>query len=168
MRNNWIRAGGALLALTMVSAIAPPAEKHPKVGDIAPDFIVFPVEGKKITLADLKGQVVILNLWATWCAPCRKEMPTLDLLQANGGKMGLQVIGIITNDTVTRGQIWSVQKSLRYPLSLKSLSKYPAIGDAVPTNYVIDRKGVIRYALPAALDTKSFAHLVAPLLDEKP
>jgi peroxiredoxin len=138
-----------------------------KADQPAPDFRIKLVDGKTVTLADLKGQVVILNLWATWCGPCREEMPTLDLLAVNGQRHGLRIFGVLTNDENNLRRLGPVQKVLHYPLATRISPPYEAIKGSVPTNYVIDRKGVVRYAMAGSLTKESFAELVVPLMNER-
>ena len=64
------------------------------VGSLAPDFTLENMQGEKVNLADLRGKVVIVNFWATWCAPCIREVPSLDRLQAELGPEGLQVVAV--------------------------------------------------------------------------
>ena len=81
-----LRALSMLPASLLAMAQPTYAASKPEVGAPAPAFELTLVDGGKISLADLKGQVVLLNFWATWCVPCRKEMPALDKLQETLGK----------------------------------------------------------------------------------
>jgi len=71
--------------------------KAPKVGDMAPDFQMTLVDGTKVSMADLRGKVVVLNFWATWCVPCRQEFPDLVKLDKAYRGRGLTVIGVSTD-----------------------------------------------------------------------
>lgn len=158
---------GWAAAFLAAVVLAAPATAKVEVGKPAPDFTIRTIDGRKIALADLKGKVVIINLWATWCGPCREEMPTLETLQINGEPHGLQILGVLANDPTPGSALKKVQAIIHYPLSTRIGSGYIPIQNAVPTNYIIDRKGVIRYARSGALTTKSFAELVVPLLNER-
>ncbi len=103
-------------------------------------------DGRPMTLADLKGRAVLLNLWATWCVPCRKEMPSLDRLQAKLGGPGFQVLPL----SIDRKGM-DVVKPFYDELGLKSLGKYvdqsgkaaSVLGaQGVPTTLLIDRDGL--------------------------
>ncbi len=82
----------------MVS-VHPAFSKTPVIGEPAPDFQVTTFDGKKLTLGDFKGQVLILNFWATWCGPCKQELPLLDRYYELRHEAGLRVIGITTEDS---------------------------------------------------------------------
>ena len=158
----------AILALWFVAigVVAPAMARDPVVGQPAPDFHLKLSDGTKVSLADLKGQVVVLNLWATWCGPCKREMPGLDLMQLNGGKYGLRVFGILVMDETPLYVLKPVIKALHYPLATSIGGGYVPIHNAVPTNYIIDRKGIVRYARAASLEKEDFVQLLLPLLNE--
>ena len=117
-------------------------------------------EGRPLTLADFRGKVILLNLWATWCIPCLREMPTLDRLQAKLGGPRFQVVVL----SIDIGGIPVVEKFYR-ALKLKALGIYVdkttrariALGVAgIPTTLLIDRQGreIGRFAGPAEWDSK--------------
>lgn len=138
-----------------------------KVGDRAPDFELITFEGKVVHLSDLKGQVVVLNYWATWCGPCRTEMPMFDrYVRAHQGQ-GLQVFSVTTEGSVPAAKLRPLAHALSFPLSTKIRSGgYGLIDRAVPTSYVIDRSGVVRVAQSGSFSESGFDHAVSPLLAE--
>ncbi len=154
------------IGLAMAMALAAPAvAKTPTVGQPAPDFQVKLMDGSKVSLADLKGQVVVLNFWATWCGPCKRELPLLDAYYRMQKDHGLRVFAITTEGSVPNYAL----KNLFAALSITPIKgiKGP-YGDvkAVPTNYVIDRKGTVRYAKAAAFDLDDLNRELVPLLKE--
>ncbi|MCW3835887.1 TlpA family protein disulfide reductase [Sphingomonas canadensis] len=174
MNRGIFRIAFALAAVTLLpgaSASAPPVPLplgKPVVGKPAPDFRIKMFDGTSVSLSDLRGQVVVLNLWASWCGPCKTEMPALDLMQVNGGRHGLRIFGVKVMDATPRQKLRKLESLLHYPLATDISGGYVPIGRAVPTNYIIDRKGVVRYARPAVLTKEDFADLLVPLLNEKP
>lgn len=140
-----------------------------RVGEPAAPFMLKTYDGTEISLADLHGQVVVLNYWATWCGPCKAEMPAMDgYVRAHAGK-GLRVFGIATEDSVPPYRLRPLASVLAYPLVARFRgSHYGILGGAVPTSYVIDRAGVIRYAKAGAFTAGSFDALITPLLNEGP
>jgi cytochrome c biogenesis protein CcmG, thiol:disulfide interchange protein DsbE len=147
----WALAGNALAA--------------PKVGQSAPDFTVTTFGGRTVKLADLKGDVIILNFWATWCAPCRQELPLLEAYFRIYSKYGFQVLAVATEDSVPESKLRPISQKLTIPFIKHLKGPYRDVG-AVPTNYVIDRSGKIVYAKAAAFDLDSLNALIIPLLRE--
>jgi thiol-disulfide isomerase/thioredoxin len=136
-----------------------------------PELTFLDGEGNEVSLADFRGDVVVLNLWATWCAPCRREMPSLDRLQAELGDDGLRVIAL----SLDRGDVAKVRDFFA-ELGIANLSIYQdpkaAVGrelDALglPTTIVIDRAGqeVGRLLGPAEWDSADAIALLRTLID---
>ncbi len=139
--------------------------KPPAVGDVAPDLQLTLVDGTKVSLADLRGKVVVLNFWATWCVPCRKELPTLDGYYAAREKAGLRVYAVTTEDSLPLYELKKLFAVMHIPAVRKMRGPYTAL-KGVPTNYVIDRSGHIRYAEAGAFDLDALNALLIPLLKE--
>ena len=151
-------AGGDVVcrrAVELAKKIAPLARGEVAAVNVAksplkvPDLAFIDPSGKPITLADLRGRTLLLNLWATWCVPCRTEMPTLDALQEKLGGPGFEVvaINIDTRDANKPRQFLKeigVQKLAYYAdPTAKTFQDLKAIGRAfgMPTTMLIDRQG---------------------------
>lgn len=154
------------LSLTMTTGAAASPPDKPKVGDMAPDFALSLVDGSNVTLADLHGQVVLLNFWATWCGPCKTELPLLDSYYALTKAHGLRVFAITTEDSVPLYRLKKLFAAMAIPSVKKIKGPYGPM-NGVPTNYVIDRSGRIRYAQAGAFDLDELNALLIPLLNEK-
>jgi len=106
------------------------------------DFTLRDLQGKEWTLSKLRGQVVLLNFWATWCEPCRKEMPDLEALSREFAAKGLLVLGISDDEP---GKITSLiaERNYTYPILLDPGSKITRLmtGDGIPKSFVYDRTG---------------------------
>ena len=152
------------LALVLV-ALASIGAKAPEIGARAPLFELTLVDGTKISSADLRGQVVVLNFWATWCVPCKKELPTLDGYYAAASKYGLRVFAVTTEDSVPLSQLKTLFAAMHISPVRKIRGPYDVMR-GVPTNYVIDRAGRIRYAQAGAFDLDALNTLLIPLLKE--
>jgi cytochrome c biogenesis protein CcmG/thiol:disulfide interchange protein DsbE len=141
---------------------------YPRVGKPAPAFTLTTFDNRKIRLADLAGDVVVLNFWATWCAPCRVELPMLDGYIRRHPKADLKLFAVTTEGSVPNEKLKPLASVLSFPLA-KGISGggYTDLG-AVPTNFVIDRAGVLRYAKAAAFTEESFDAVVSPLLNATP
>ena len=157
-----LRILGALLALTLTG---PALAKEPKVGQIAPNFEMTLVDGTKVKLADLRGQVVVINFWATWCVPCRTELPTLDAFYHARKDAGLRVFAVTTEDSLPLFQLKKLFAAMRMSPVKRLSGPYHDLG-ALPTNYVIDRAGRVRYAKAGAFDLDDLNAIVVPLLRE--
>lgn len=155
-----LKVGGlALAALVLLGA------KKPVVGQPAPDFQLVLVDGTKIPLHDLRGQVVVLNFWATWCVPCKKELPLLDAYYRLQQSHGLRVFAVTTEDSVPNSQLKPLFQAMTIQ-PVRRLSGPYRILEGVPTNYVIDRAGVVRFANAGAFDLDDLNRVLIPLLKE--
>ncbi|MEE8439779.1 MAG: TlpA disulfide reductase family protein [Micropepsaceae bacterium] len=159
-----------IIAITLSLAMADEsAAQQPVVGAPAPPFSGVTLDGEKISFDAMRGNVVVLNFWATWCAPCRVELPLLESYLRAREQNGLRVVAVTVDaDRVPSRAIRKVQDALTLPLLQKFEGEYAPIGRAVPTNYVIDRAGVIRYAAADAFDLDTLNEILVPLLNEAP
>jgi len=104
-------------------------------------------EGKKVALSDFKGKVIILDFWATWCVPCKAEIPGFIELQKKYGPQGLQIIGLSVDDPPSTARKYAVEMKMNYPVLLAEgkediLKAYDPI-PSIPVSIVIDRQGRI-------------------------
>ena len=161
--------GFGWIVSTIAAALAlatPVAAGAPQVGQHAPDFELTLIDGSKVRLADLKGQVVVLNFWATWCGPCKRELPLLDAYYRLRARNGLRMFAVATEDSLPLYQLKPLFAKMTMPSARRIKGSYDALG-ALPTNYVIDRAGVIRYAKTGAFDLDGLNALLVPLLSER-
>lgn len=154
---------GALAVAVAATLMAGAAQAAPKVGKPAPDFTVTTYGGRTVSLADLKGDVIILNFWATWCGPCRQELPLLESAFQAYGNYGFQVLAVATEDSLPESKLRPIAAKLHIPFVKRLKGRYDVL-DGVPTNYVIDRSGQLVYAKAAAFTPDSLNALIVPLL----
>jgi cytochrome c biogenesis protein CcmG, thiol:disulfide interchange protein DsbE len=121
---------------------------NPQEGFVAPDFTLDLLEGGQVTLSDLRGRPVVLNVWATWCGPCREEMPAIERVYRSYKELGLVVIGLnLTSQDFEQAVFAFVQElGLTFPIAL---DRDGSVGDryrplGLPTTYFIDSQGVIQ------------------------
>lgn len=161
----------ALAALPLALLGAAPAPRPMfatvKEGQAAPPFTLRLINGGKISFEELRGNVVVLNFWATWCVPCRTELPTLDRYYELRKDAGLRVYAVTTEDSLKPYQLKKLFDVMHIEPVRSIKGPYDVLGGAVPTNIVIDRNGVVRYAKAGAFTLESLNSLLVPLLNEK-
>jgi cytochrome c biogenesis protein CcmG, thiol:disulfide interchange protein DsbE len=145
------------------------ASPVPRVGDPAPALVAPTADGPPIDLAALRGRVVILNLWASWCPPCRAELPMLSQFQTTHRDDGVVVVALSADRHRDRGDALAAIKGLRFTTAFMDGAKPNGYAnpDALPFTYVIDRDGVIRAVFTpgrGALDAPALAAAIEPLL----
>jgi peroxiredoxin len=135
-------------------------------GNLAPDFTVTDIDGRKLSLADYKGKVVLLNFWATWCAPCRTEIPHFVEMQNKFGPDGFQVIGISMDDDAKPVREFAQQYKLNFPVAVGDDKLAERFGGVLglPVNFIIDREGRIYTRHLGATDVSVFDQEVKELL----
>lgn len=148
----------------------PPPPPSNTTFEPAPDVEFQTLAGKPFRLNELKGQVILLNFWATYCIPCREEIPALNSLQAELAGQGLKVVGASLDDSVEG--VNAYQKSVakfEYEVLLGgSDAKVKFEQSVLPTTYLIDRQGRIRQKIIGARDRATWEAAVKPLLAETP
>ena len=114
-------------------------------GELAPDFVLKSDTGENMRLSEYRGDVVLLNFWASWCGDCRDQMPSLDSLYGLYHEAGLQLLSINLDNKTERAQ--DLTRGLKFPVlydSDRKVSKLYDVG-SMPVTLLIDREGVVRY-----------------------
>jgi peroxiredoxin len=118
------------------------------VGKEAPDFVLPNLNEKSVRLSDYRGKVVFLNFWATWCKPCREEMPSMEVLYKSFDRDGLVVLAVSIDRVTTKKDIppFVSSMNLTFPVLVDSWGqtdkRYKLMG--VPETYIIDQQGILR------------------------
>jgi len=138
--------GGAALTLTGLDALLAPWARGNalRLGGPAPPATLVTLDGRRLATADLIGQVVILTFWATWCGPCREELPLLSAYAAQHAPQGLNVLGFgLDSPEDDMRKVRQVAHSLSFPVGLLANSSAPGYGRIwrIPVNFTIDRRG---------------------------
>ena len=112
----------------------------------APEFVRRDLNGKRLDLRSFRGKVVVLNFWATWCAPCQLEMPVFSKWQQHYGPQGLQIVGISMDDNSPPVRRLVAKFKLNYPVAMGDARLGERYGGVLglPLTYLIDRVGVVR------------------------
>lgn len=124
----------------------------PNEGFAAPDFTLAALDGGEISLSELRGQVVVLNLWASWCLPCRAEMPAMEAVYQARRDEGLVILAVnsTVQDNEAEAAAFVEELGLTFPILLDregTVSQRYRL-QALPTTFFIDRQGVIREVVP--------------------
>ena len=124
-----------------------PARSASGAGQSAPDFALQSIEGKTVHLSDLRGKAVVVNFWATWCQPCKIEMPWFVELQKQYGPEGLQIVGISADEDTTPEELGKFTKELgiNYPILIGKEEVEQAYGGIqfLPVTVFVDRDGKV-------------------------
>jgi len=158
----------AAAAILVAAPVAMPVAAGEKivVGQPAPNFTLTLIDGTKITRDQLRGQVVVLNYWATWCGPCRQELPLLDGYYEAQKSHGLRVFAVATEDSVPAYFMKKLFAAMHMQPTRKIKGPYELVDNALPTNIIIGRDGRIRYARAGAFTLDSLNEVLVPLLKE--
>jgi cytochrome c biogenesis protein CcmG/thiol:disulfide interchange protein DsbE len=163
----------ALIAgILSLAGSGPLARAATAVGQRAPALIVPKLDGQVFDLSALRGKVVMVNFWATWCPPCREEMPILDAFYRRYHAQGLEMIALSVDRPHDRSDVSKVMQSFSYPAAMLDDAKVNGFADpsALPVTFVIDGNGAVRakFAMDQTPVTeKNLSAVVLPLLRGK-
>ena len=116
------------------------------IGDLAPDFTLADLDGNPITLSDFQGNTVFINFWATWCPPCRKEMPNIESLYQDYKDSDVIVIGVDIKESVDKVREFTQKGGYSWIFVIDDTYKVTRdyAVNAIPTSYFLDKEGIIR------------------------
>jgi thiol-disulfide isomerase/thioredoxin len=157
----------ATAAVLHLAFAAEPARAAPEIGKAAPELVVTELDGQTFDLAKLRGKVVLVNYWATWCAPCRKDMPKLDAFYRRYHDQSLEMIGISVDRERDLAKVRKIMATLAYPLAMLKDVTNNGFGapEGVPITWIIDRDGKVRDRMIDVRD-ELLNRLVMPLLPQ--
>ena len=134
---------GAMLVIFTASGLASSSLE----GQTAPDFVLRSASGDNLRLSEFRGDVVMINFWATWCGPCRQEMPLLDDLYGRYQRVGFNLLGVNIDDDSRRAMQMVEELGVSFPVLFdesKEVSKLYKV-DAMPVTILVDRTGTVRH-----------------------
>lgn len=135
------------LTLSLLLGAGPGQAAAPAPGSAAPDFTLRSAGGPNLRLKELRGQVVLVNFWATWCGPCREEMPLLNRLHEKYRGAGFTLLGVSVDDDPAAAIALAGRLGVKFPVLLDSDKQVSRSYDlsAMPSTVLIDRDGRVRY-----------------------
>jgi peroxiredoxin len=136
---------GAILVIFTASSLASSSLE----GQAAPDFVLKSATGENLRLSEYRGDVVLINFWATWCGPCRQEMPLLDDLYGRYQRVGFNLLGVNIDDDSRRAMQMVQELGVNFPVLFdederKEVSKLYEV-EAMPVTVLVDREGTVRH-----------------------
>ncbi len=147
----------ALLLGFVITGCSPDSAQSPRVGELAPDFEFQNPDGQPTLLSDLRGKAVLINFWATWCPPCRYEMPYIQQVYDEWTGKGLVILAINVGENPSQVRKFMQDYGLSFPVLFDTkqiiAQKYNIRG--IPTTFFIDKNGVIQEIRPYAFLSKA-------------
>ena len=158
-----------LMSVAFIIAAACAGVGSSQTNVTAPDFSLRDLQGRTHTLADYEGKVLVLNFWATWCPPCRAEIP--DFVEAydelNG--QGLEIIGV-TMENISAADLEDFARDMKMNYTVafgtEEVARSYRPGQYIPATIIIDKKGVIRHRHVGSMEKDALLKVVTPLLEE--
>ena len=135
-----------------------------RVAKLAPDFTFTTLAGKAITLSELRGRPVVINFWASWCPPCRRELPALEKVYRQYSAQGLQLLGVAVGDEEPAVRRLVQEMRLSYPIGLSDEAGSNYAVSAIPHTFFLDRQGKIVAQRVGGLSEGEFRRQVEALL----
>jgi thiol-disulfide isomerase/thioredoxin len=136
------------------------------VGESAPVFPLRDDRGVPVSLDEYRGRVVVMNLWASWCPPCRAEMPDLQRLAAGYGRNGVAIVGVNEGESPERARAFADSLGIHFPIWIDAGQRYGRIYAALglPTTVILDRRGIVVRGFDGALTFAQMEAAIAPLV----
>ena len=163
-------AVAATFILSTSLAVIVSSQAAELLGQPAPDFTLKSMAGKNTNLVEQRGNIIVLNFWASWCGPCRKEMPILQEFHHKYTDLGVQVWGVNVEQENQAGRDFIKDIGVNFPIFFDASNTISAAYqvEAMPTTVVIDRSGVVRYVFRGYKDgyEKKYAKAIKKLIRE--
>ena len=158
-----LAAASALTMFTLaVTGIACAQAKTEAEAVPAPDFSLKDLQGNSLSLSSYKGKVLVLNFWATWCPPCRREIPDFIEAYKELKDKGLEILGVSVDDASASALLeWTQKVGINYPVALATpeiVQDYEP-GEFLPATIIVDRQGRIRYRQSSLMDKATLIRL---------
>ena len=134
----------------------------------APALQIQLLDGRKVSLEQLRGKVVVVNFWATWCPYCRHEMPAMEAFYGDYRDQGFEILALSQDDDAAKVAEFMARENYHFPVAMADASSAAALGGVsrLPTSFVVDKRGVVRHKISGQVHYARLKALVEPLLAE--
>jgi len=133
-----------LLILSVLSGVGCKKSSEQMVGSPAPDFTLKSIDGRAVSLSSLRGQVVLIEFWATWCPPCQMAAPELSKLYAKYNPRGLEILAVSLDEDSSEVKKFLEENKLLYPIFVDTLGVNELYRvRSIPVTFLVDKKGII-------------------------
>ena len=152
----------AMIALAAAGAAACAQPRAEAEAVPAPDFSLKDLQGNNLSLSSYKGKVLVINFWATWCPPCRREIPDFIEVYREYRDKGMEILGVSVDETTAEALLeWTKRTGINYPIALATpeIVRDYEPGDYIPATIIVDGNGQIRYRQSSLMDKETLIRL---------
>lgn len=150
-----VALAGLLSAILYLIALNTFGNNSVQPGKPAPDFELYTLDGQKVRLSDYKGRRVIVNFWATWCPPCREEMPDMQKFYERYKDAGIEILAVNLLESGSKEETGAFIKEfdIQFPVLLDEKGQVSSVykATAIPTSYLIDSNGIVQHKIIGAM-----------------
>lgn len=158
-----------LIGWALYQSFSQDQASRPEVGEVVPDFALTTLDGKEGKLSDLRGKAVMINFWASWCEPCRTEMPAMQEAYEKYKDQGFEIVAVNIAETEVTANSFARQYGLTFPIWMdkdREVTRLYKIGP-IPSSLFVDPNGKIVYRYEGPVNVSQLDSIIQPMLPKK-